>query len=126
MQITLVEEEIRLAIENYVREQINISDNQNLHIDLRATRGEAGITAMLEITSKKVEAAKPVTRSGPKAVTTEKVEEAAPEPVKTAKEPEPKAINEPAKEEVKEEPAEETSEDEAPKPARSIFSKVAS
>ncbi|MCA8869074.1 MAG: hypothetical protein KDA67_10520 [Rhodobacteraceae bacterium] len=49
MQITLNQDEILTAIENYVRSQINIADNQRSEIDLKAGRGEYGFTATLDI-----------------------------------------------------------------------------
>lgn len=49
MQITLNQDEILTAIETYVRSQINIADNQEIAIDLKAGRGENGYTATLDI-----------------------------------------------------------------------------
>lgn len=51
MQIILTQEEIEQSIEAYVREQINIADNQKVSIDLKPTRGESGMTAILDIRS---------------------------------------------------------------------------
>lgn len=52
MQITLNEAEILEAIEEKVRKQINIGDNQDITIVLRAGRGPDGFTAALDITEK--------------------------------------------------------------------------
>ena len=49
MQITLNDTEIRNAIEEKVRKQINFSDSQHVDIELRAGRGENGMTATLSI-----------------------------------------------------------------------------
>ena len=49
MQITLNQDEILVAIETYVRSQINIADNQEISIDLKAGRGENGYSATLDI-----------------------------------------------------------------------------
>lgn len=65
MQITLNQDEIELAITNYVRGQITIADNTQISVELRAGRGENGFTASLDIRSivNGVPAAKPVTRT---------------------------------------------------------------
>ncbi len=49
MQITLNQEEIFHALENYARSQIAIRDDQSIEIDLKAGRGEHGYSATLEI-----------------------------------------------------------------------------
>lgn len=49
MQITLNQSEILLAIDAFVREQISVKPNQSIQIDLRATRGEQGFSAVLDI-----------------------------------------------------------------------------
>lgn len=76
MQITLNQEEIVDAIEDYVRSQITIADNQKIDIDFKAGRGDNGVSATLDIrpatTTKKKD--KP-TRSASK---TEKEPEEAP------------------------------------------------
>ncbi len=66
MQITLNQEEIEMAISNYVRGQINIVDSAQIAIELRAGRGENGFTASLDIRSvltPAVAAPKAVTRT---------------------------------------------------------------
>lgn len=49
MQIILQEDEILEALEAYVRDQINISANQEIKIDLKAGRGDNGFSATLDI-----------------------------------------------------------------------------
>jgi len=49
MQITLNQDEILVAIQSYVHTQINISDDQEISVDLKAGRGENGFTATLDI-----------------------------------------------------------------------------
>lgn len=53
MQITLEEEEINQAIEQYVRGQISIKENQTLSFDFKAARGEHGMTATVSIQNNK-------------------------------------------------------------------------
>lgn len=62
MQITLNQAEIEKAIQNYVNEQVNIRDGQEVSIDLRAGRGPEGFTATIDIVpaGTKAEAAKPL------------------------------------------------------------------
>lgn len=54
MQITLNQDEILEAVKSYVRGQINIAANQDILIELRATRGETGFTATLDIVPAKL------------------------------------------------------------------------
>lgn len=49
MQITLEENEINEAIEQYVRGQISIKENQVLNFDFKAARGDHGMTATVSI-----------------------------------------------------------------------------
>lgn len=49
MQITLNQQEIEAALKSYVCSQININDDQEIAIDLKAGRSEAGYTATLDI-----------------------------------------------------------------------------
>lgn len=51
MQITLNQTEILEAIKDYVRKQVKVAENQkDFDIELKATRGDSGYTATLEIT----------------------------------------------------------------------------
>ena len=54
MQIIIVQSEIELAIQNYIKSQINLRDGQSISVDLTATRGEAGFKAVIDITSNTV------------------------------------------------------------------------
>jgi len=54
MQIIIVQSEIELAIQNYIKSQINLREGQNISVDLTATRGEAGFKAVIDITSNTV------------------------------------------------------------------------
>lgn len=49
MQITLNQDEILAAIDSHVRSQINIAAGQSVSIELKATRGDTGFTAILDI-----------------------------------------------------------------------------
>lgn len=49
MQIIIAQDEIELAIRRYIAEQINVRDGMEIDIDLKATRGEAGMQAFIDI-----------------------------------------------------------------------------
>lgn len=49
MQITINESEIKLAIRNHILSQISVRDDQQIDVDLRATRGAEGYTAVIDI-----------------------------------------------------------------------------
>lgn len=49
MKITLVQAEIHEAIEAYIRSQITVNEGMKIEINLRATRGEEGTTAEIDI-----------------------------------------------------------------------------
>ena len=49
MQITIVQTEIEQAIENYVKSMISVNDDQKISIDLKATRGDTGMQAFIDI-----------------------------------------------------------------------------
>lgn len=53
MQITLNHDEILKALDIYVRSQINIAQDQDIIIDLKAGRGENGYSATLDIVQSK-------------------------------------------------------------------------
>lgn len=124
MQITLNQDEIFVAIEQYVRAQITVNDDQEIDIDLKAGRGENGHSATLDIRPAKPSAKKT----------------AKPAVVRTAK-PDPAPKGEPETEEDQTETADEsdqtesddvTSDEDADKtpgdgeakPRSSIFSKA--
>lgn len=56
MQIQLNQVEIETAIRNYVHEQINVREGMQIDITLKATRGDDGQTAIIDIVPAKVEA----------------------------------------------------------------------
>lgn len=49
MQITLVQTEIEQAIADFVRSQISVKDGHEVNIELKATRGDAGMQAVVNI-----------------------------------------------------------------------------
>lgn len=49
MKITLEQNEIEQAIRNYINDQMHIKDGMEIVIDLKATRGDAGMTANIDI-----------------------------------------------------------------------------
>lgn len=49
MQITIVQAEIELAIKNYIMSQITVNENQDINIQLKATRGDEGYQAIIDI-----------------------------------------------------------------------------
>lgn len=61
MQITINQNEIEQAIEDFVKSQVSINDDQKITMELKATRGDAGFQAVIEIT-----AAQPVAEDAPK------------------------------------------------------------
>lgn len=64
MQITIVQSEIEAAIRKYIQEQIVVRDGMKIEIDLRATRGDAGFMATIDIVPENT-AAKPRTEPPP-------------------------------------------------------------
>lgn len=60
MQITLNQVEIEAALKAYILNQININDGMEIVIDLKATRGEAGTTAIIDIVPRAEEKAEPM------------------------------------------------------------------
>lgn len=141
MQITLIQSEIEQALKNYINDIMSVKDGMEIEIQLKATRGEEGTTAIIDIVPQKPKAprgsrtsgevpakAEPVKAAAPaKAEAAQVVAEAAPEPVaesvaeaeaddaeqvaEQAQEPE---VQEPAPVEVEQAPAEEA-------PRKSLF-----
>ena len=110
MQITLNQVEIEEAITNYVNDLVSVNEGMAITVTIKATRGEEGTTALIDIVPEVVEpevvepvkaAAKPVRKTATKQAAVpakeEPVVEAEPEPVVKEAEPEPEA--EPVKEE---------------------------
>lgn len=111
MQITITEDEIKEAIRNHMLNQIHVKEDMTIEIDLKATRGDAGYTALIDISPSRKTAAKAETKPAPKAAdkpvekqekpAPTKAKEAAPEPsLKAEVQPEPEPIEEPELEPV--------------------------
>ena len=101
MQITLIQSEIEQALTDYIHSQINVKEGQKITIELKATRGAEGTTAVIDIVADKPTAkADPVVK--PQVVTNSKPAQTKPE-VKAEVKPEVKA--DPKPEVVAEDPA---------------------
>jgi len=93
MQIIITENEIKLAIRNHILSQISVKEDMQIDVDLKATRGTEGYTAVIDINPQveKTPAVQPAPRQGTKAKTnpgavvqSEKIEPTlAPEPAAT-------------------------------------------
>ena len=95
MQITLIQSEIEQALKNYINDIMSVKDGMEIEIQLKATRGEEGTTAIIDIVPQKPKAprggrtsgeipakAEPAKAAAPaKAEAAQVVAEAAPEPV---------------------------------------------
>lgn len=92
MQITLVEAEIKQAIKDYIHSQINIKDGMEIIIDLKATRGDDGTTAIIDIQPEQIKEETPAKVTGTRTRATK-----AADPVKEVVK---EAVKEPVKEEV--------------------------
>ena len=66
MQIILIQAEIEVAIRNYVNSKVKIAADQDIRIDLSASRGPEGFRANIDI----VDAEVPVEAYSPRAATT--------------------------------------------------------
>lgn len=142
MQITIVQTEIETAIRNYILGQITVRENQRIDIDLKATRGDQGFQAVIDIRPEndgpqgtKPKAAAPAAKPATAPVTIGKgpATKAAEAKVETKVEAETVAESKAAAEETAQDntkaetlpeatEATETNSDEAPKEApRSIF-----
>ncbi|MNO13150.1 hypothetical protein D3C76_27760 [compost metagenome] len=75
MQITLNQLEIEAALKAYILNQININDGMEIVIDLKATRGEAGTTAIIDIVPRVEEKAEQVKASAPTRTVTAQAKE---------------------------------------------------
>ena len=131
MQITLIQSEIEQALKNYINDIMSVKDGMEIEIQLKATRGEEGTTAIIDIVPQKPKAARGGRSSGEVPAKAEPVKAAAApakaEPVaesvaeaeaddaeqvaEQAQEPE---VQEPASVEVEQAPAEEA-------PRKSLF-----
>ena len=96
MQITLIQSEIEQALKNYINDIMSVKDGMEIEIQLKATRGEEGTTAIIDIVPQKPKASRGGRTSGEipakpepvkaaaapvKAEPAQAVAEAAPEPV---------------------------------------------
>ena len=81
MQITLNQEEIEAAISSYIRAELNIDDDREITLDLKAGRGDNGFSATVDIASAstKKKSKAPVYRSSKKADKASEVPETEPE-----------------------------------------------
>ena len=93
MQITLIQSEIEQALKNYINDIMSVKDGMEIEIQLKATRGEEGTTAIIDIVPQKPKATRGSRTSGEIP--------AKPEPVKAAAAP-AKAEPEPVAESVAE------------------------
>lgn len=59
MQITIVETEIKTAIRNHILGLISVREDMKIDIDLRATRGQEGFTAIVDILPEDPSGSKP-------------------------------------------------------------------
>jgi len=124
MQITIVEAEIKTAIRNYILGQITVNESMKIDIDLRATRGETGYQAIIDISPEDPKpgkgSPKPASQTAPKAAAVEaKAPEAAPKGMSEempATRPEEAPVEKPA--EVEPELVEAVAVAEEPKPAK--------
>lgn len=53
MQITLIQSEIEQALKNYINDIMSVKDGMEIEIQLKATRGEEGTTAIIDIVPQK-------------------------------------------------------------------------
>ena len=88
MQITLIQSEIEQALKNYINDIMSVKDGMEIEIQLKATRGEEGTTAIIDIVPQKPKASRGGRTSGevpakaePAKAAAQAVAEAAPEPV---------------------------------------------
>ena len=81
MQITLIQSEIEQALKNYINDIMSVKDGMEIEIQLKATRGEEGTTAIIDIVPQKPKAARGGRTSGEIPAKAEPVKAAA-DPVK--------------------------------------------
>lgn len=86
MQITIVQAEIEQAITDFIHRQINVRDGMLIQIDLKATRGDHGFQAVIDI----VDPNSTTVASAPKQ------EKAEPEQAPAPQEPAPTVVVTPA------------------------------
>ena len=64
MQITLIQSEIEQALKNYINDIMSVKDGMEIEIQLKATRGEEGTTAIIDIVPQKPKAPRGSRTSG--------------------------------------------------------------
>lgn len=64
MQITLIQSEIEQALKNYINDIMSVKDGMEIEIQLKATRGEEGTTAIIDIVPQKPKATRGGRTSG--------------------------------------------------------------
>lgn len=104
MQITLNQDEIEDAIKAHVLSQININPDQTITVDMKATRGDQGFSAILDIRHTGSGQADAPVKAAPTKVTPVPAEDFVetvtqpvnkPEPVVEEPAPEPEVVEEP-------------------------------
>ena len=78
MQITLIQSEIEQALKNYINDIMSVKDGMEIEIQLKATRGEEGTTAIIDIVPQKPKAARGGRTSGEVPAKAEPAKAAAP------------------------------------------------
>lgn len=98
MQITLIQSEIEQALKNYINDIMSVKEGMEIEIQLKATRGEEGTTAIIDIVPLKTKPARPRATGeasgksdAPRAASTAKSD---PAPAQVQVEPAPQAQNE--------------------------------
>lgn len=140
MQIKIVQSEIEEAISDYVKKKLTVNAGQRIDIELMATRGDEGYTAIIDIVDDtappqaKTQASAPAPAPAPKATRPKAVTKAEipAKETKAAAEPkaEPEVVAEQAPAEAVEEEASEAMAEEATvepaeaSPTKSLFEKV--
>lgn len=135
MQIIIVQAEIEEAIRNHIQNLISIKDGMKIEIDLRATRGDAGFVANIDIlpeggkraTAPATRAAAPVPTPAPaaKPAPVAATVTAVAEPEVQSPPPPPEGVEETAVGEPSPAPVEETvAAAPAPSPAKSLFANL--
>lgn len=84
MQITLIQSEIEQALKNYINDIMSVKDGMEIEIQLKATRGEEGTTAIIDIVPQKTKPARAARVSGETSGKSDTVRAAAPAKVDPA------------------------------------------
>ena len=106
MQITLIQSEIEQALKNYINDIMSVKDGMEIEIQLKATRGEEGTTAIIDIVPQKPKAVRGGRTSGEVPAKAEPAKAAAPAKAEAAQ-----AVAEAAPESVAESVAEAEADD---------------